>query len=413
MLHRDERIEFCSAFDAAAWHANTERYCKSGRVPVLRSLIAGLAASLVVGLPCWGQTKSSADAAATYSLEWSQMPPLPDPIGFAGPFVGVAGDALIVAGGANFPEAAPWDGGTKVWHDRVFVLPQPTGPWFEAGRLTQPLGYGVAVSWRDRMILIGGGDAQRHSPAVTELHWDGRSIQTAELPDLPQPCAFMTGLLLGDSIFIAGGIEAPERADALPTLWSLNLSAPPSERKWVSLPPLKTGRILAQSAVVDGRLLIAGGAALFRDGDGKVQRKFLRDAWLFDVERKRWSRAADLPRSIVAAPSPGIPIGESAVAFLSGDDGRYFGQDLKYEHPGFPVETYAYDARVDHWSVTTPFPKSLPNNLGPRHNRGSWPPVTTGTVKWRGGFVIASGEIRPAVRSPLVFSVRAVAAGSR
>ena len=29
--------------------------------------------------------------------------PLPDSIGVAGPFVGVHGDALIVAGGANFP----------------------------------------------------------------------------------------------------------------------------------------------------------------------------------------------------------------------------------------------------------------------------------------------------------------------
>ena len=45
-------------------------------------------------------------------LEWDELPELPDPIGVAGPFVGVqvdkddsANDVLIVAGGANFPTA--------------------------------------------------------------------------------------------------------------------------------------------------------------------------------------------------------------------------------------------------------------------------------------------------------------------
>ena len=35
-------------------------------------------------------------------LSWSdEIPPLPDSIGVAGPFVGVHGDALVVAGGAT------------------------------------------------------------------------------------------------------------------------------------------------------------------------------------------------------------------------------------------------------------------------------------------------------------------------
>ena len=352
------------------------------------------------------QNGNAADAGRPIQLEWSQLPPLPDPIGFAGPFVGVAGDALVVAGGANFPEAAPWDGGAKVWHDRVFVLPEPDGQWIEAGRLPAPLAYGVAVSWRDRMILIGGGDATRHSAAVTELRWDGQKLTFAKLPSLPKPCAFMTGVLHGDSIFIAGGIETPDSAEALRSLWSLDLAAEPAAQKWKSLPPLKTGRILAQAAVVGGRVLVAGGADLSRDGDGKVQRKFLKDAWLFDTNENQWNRAADLPRSIVAAPSPSISAGRSTAIILSGDDGRFFGQDLKFKHPGFPAETFAYDASSNRWSQATPFPKSVPQNTGSRHNLGEWPPVTTGVVRWRDRFVIASGEVRPAVRSPNVYSVR-------
>lgn len=382
---------------------------------MLQVLLSGI---VVVAVCCPGQLVSAQDEVAAKvvsqtQLEWSQLSVLPDPIGFAGPFVGVAGDALVVAGGANFPEAAPWDGGAKVWHDRVFVLPDPDGKWIEAGRLPSPLAYGVAVSWRDRMILIGGGDAKRHSTAVTELRWDGQSLTFSELPSLPKACAFMTGVLHGDSILIAGGIGTPDSVDALDSIWSLDLAAEPASRKWKTLSPLKTGRILGQAAVVDGRVLVTGGADLFRDGEGKVQRKFLRDAWLLDVERDRWSRVADLLRPIVAAPSPGIPVGASKTVFLSGDDGRFFGQDLKYQHPGFPVETFVYDARRDRWSQGTPFPKTVPNDTGSLHNRGQWPPVTTGAVRWRDRFVIASGEIRPAVRSPKVYSVRPIERGTR
>lgn len=359
------------------------------------------------------QDGDAPNAGKQIELEWSLLPPLPDPIGFAGPFVGVAGDALVVAGGANFPDAAPWDGGAKVWHDRVFVLPDPNGKWIEAGRLPRPLAYGVAVSWRDRMILIGGGDAEQHSTAVTELSWDGRSLTFAELPALPKRCAFMTGVLQGDSIFIAGGIETPDSAVALKSLWSLNLAAEHAARKWTSLTPLQTGRILAQSAVVDGQVLVAGGADLSRDADGNVQREFLKDAWLFDVASERWNRATDLPRSIVAAPSPGISASPSTTIFLSGDDGRFFGQDLKFQHPGFPAETFAFDVRSNRWSQAAPFPKAVPQNTGSRHNLGEWPPVTTGVVRWRDRFVIASGEIRPAVRSPQVYSVRVTGNHSR
>ena len=32
------------------------------------------------------------------------------------------GGAILVAGGANFPDKKPWEGGKKVWYDTVFVL---------------------------------------------------------------------------------------------------------------------------------------------------------------------------------------------------------------------------------------------------------------------------------------------------
>ncbi|MGB4738500.1 MAG: hypothetical protein WBH50_09915, partial [Fuerstiella sp.] len=53
-------------------------------------------------------------------LDWQALPDLPDELGVAGPFVGVHNNALIVAGGANFPKPV-WDT-NKVWKDAIHVL---------------------------------------------------------------------------------------------------------------------------------------------------------------------------------------------------------------------------------------------------------------------------------------------------
>jgi hypothetical protein len=51
-------------------------------------------------------------------LKWASLPPLPDREGYAGSFAGVSDGVLLVAGGANFQDRRPWEGGTKVWYDR-------------------------------------------------------------------------------------------------------------------------------------------------------------------------------------------------------------------------------------------------------------------------------------------------------
>src|SRR5690349_15686014 len=85
-------------------------------------------------------------AGADERLKWSKLPQIPDPEGFAAPFAGIHNGALIVAGGANFPDKKPWEGGTKVWYDPVFALEKPEAAWKRIGKLPRPLAYGMAVS---------------------------------------------------------------------------------------------------------------------------------------------------------------------------------------------------------------------------------------------------------------------------
>jgi SSS family transporter len=103
-----------------------------------------------------------------------------------------------------------------------------------------------------------------------------------------------------------------------------------------------------------------------------------------------------MPRPIVAAPSPVIPLGEFHLAMLHGDDGSNFFRQLGPEqHPGFPEAIYAYNVVTDQWASFGTFPKDPA--------RGILPPVTAPVVSWRGKWVIPSGEIRPRVRTPRVF----------
>lgn len=122
--------------------------------------------SLILSCPVMSQTP-----------EWSQLPPLPDREGFAAMFAGVSGDALVVAGGANFPEKRPWEGGTKVWYDDVWVLEKPEAAWRKAGKLPRPLGYGVTVTWKDEVLCVGGSNADGHHAEVFSLRLDNGAVK--------------------------------------------------------------------------------------------------------------------------------------------------------------------------------------------------------------------------------------------
>ena len=96
--------------------------------------------------------------AANDNLNWKPLPDLPGGFGVAGPFAGTQKNALIIAGGANFPNGEPWrptdDGGTsaKIYHDTIYIVTKDDLDYSitEAKhRLPHVLGYGVSISTND------------------------------------------------------------------------------------------------------------------------------------------------------------------------------------------------------------------------------------------------------------------------
>ena len=356
----------------------------------------------------------------TDALKWEYLAPLPDPIGVAGPFAGTHHNALIVAGGANFPGGAPWDGHPKVWHDDVFVLTRPDGQWKKISRgLSRKLAYGLSITTKRGVVCIGGCDADRCYADVSVLQWDAKgktvvqsrhlagndaeSKATQPLPDLPVPLAFMTGALVDEVIYVAGGTETmgPD-ATGTTNFWRLDLSksASPEEFQWEKLPwPADAShRVLAVAAAQsDGSedcfYLFSGRS---RPGGGE-ETVLLRDAWRYSPKKRSWKRLAGPPRVLMAG--AGVDVGAEHVLVLGGADGRDWGKDLKERHPGFAADmVFLYDTVTDRW---TPGGKMPQNQL------------TTTAVKWHDAdgkptIVLPSGEIRPGVRSPKVLTAAPV-----
>ena len=322
------------------------------------------------------------------ALKWEKLPPLPDTVGLAGPFAGVSSGALIVAGGANFPEAMPWAGGQKVWHDSIFVLPQADGKWLSGFRLPRPAAYGVSLTTSEGVLCAGGSDAREHFREVFLLNWVSGEIKIKSLPPLPRPIANGCGALLGRTVYLAGGIEAPDATNALNIFWTLDLSE--AQPRWRELEPWPgPPRMLAVAAAVDGAFFLVSGVDLSGDAEGKPVRRYLKDAYRFRPGWG-WERIADLPRPAVAAPSPAPVLSESVFLVLGGDDGSRVGFQPPEEHPGFPRTILTYHIKTDAWKPFGELPAAR---------------VTTSAVKWNEAWVIPSGEARPGVRSPEVWAV--------
>lgn len=321
----------------------------------------------------------------TLSFRWRALPPIPDHEGFASPFAGVATGALIVAGGANFPDKRPWEGGTKVWYDRVFVLDKPDGAWKVAGRLPRPIAYGVSITTKEGVVCVGGSDAQGHHADAFLLTLTGGNVTTTPLPPLPRPCANMCGALAGDSLYIAGGIATPDATTALKTFWAMDLAN--VKAGWRALEPWPgRERMLATAGACDGSFFLFGGTALHAGADGKPERDYVRDAWRY-TPGQGWRRIADLPCMSVAAPSP-APVLHDRLLVLGGDDGAQL-HTPPGAHRGFPRGVMAYDPKTDTWGAAGEMPVAR---------------VTVPCVGWRGMFVVPNGEMKPGIRSPEVWT---------
>ncbi len=378
----------------------------------------------------------SVGSSAAEESVWTELPELPPnpgqetQIGLAGPFAGVHNGALIVAGGANFPEAPPWEGGKKVWWDDVFVLTRGEDgayAWQPGGEprwaLPSKLAYGVSINTAEGVLCIGGCDGDGNCRQdVFLLKWnpEAKAVEIEQMPPLPGPLAFMGGARVGDVIYVAGGQDKMADASATKRFLALDWSkkGDPAAFKWQELPawpgPARVLPVAASQSNGSADCLYLFSGRDFGPGRDTVP---LTDAYSFNPQTAVWQRLEDVAvdgekRSVTA----GVAFREGAnrIQVVGGDDMKSFmareaqgkqiatmedkaaadalqqqlNQSLA-EHAGFSKDILCYDTAANAWSKSGEFPTTS-------H-------VTTVAVEWDGAVVVPSGEIRPGVRTPKVW----------
>ena len=324
------------------------------------------------------------------SLRCEALPPLPDPLGFAGMFGGISHGTVLCAGGANFSDTPMAKGGTRVWHDDVYALPEG-GAWRIVGKIPAPRGYGVSGSWRGSVAMVGGNDGKRAVADGCLVRWDGKSLHCERLPDLPVPITGACGTVVGDDLIVAGGQSVFDGPSALARCFACNLAA--SSRTWRELPWPEgaPGRVLAVAGT-DGRsFYLFTGAALSADSSGKPQRRYLTDAWRFHSDTG-WECLADLPRPAAAGPAA-VPWLAKAHEFVlvGGIWAEYLAAaDKKPVYPGFSRDVLVYSPRENRWRSEPPLDSDVPGRL------------VAPCMELNGDWIIATGEIRPGHRTVAV-----------
>jgi len=383
-----------------------------GRLIAVRRLFSGLSCLFLLGANA---------VAADPVLKWDSLPELPgltegvDNPGVAGPFVGVHNDALIIAGGANFPNKPLWDTG-KVWHDKVYVLERKRGhklddvkggwvtkeferyDWTDGGKLSRPLAYGASVPTSEGVLCMGGDDAEKVYRDVFLLSWnkEAEKVERRDFPPLPVPVAYGAAALVKGVVYLVGGQQGKNLASATNKVWSLDLKrhaelqeggksaewqvvadAPWSARAFV--------QVAAQHNGFDDCIYVIGGR---REQGGEVE--LLSDVWEYNTRSKSWRARAATDKPLMAGTAIGY--GQSHIVVLGGSDGALWGKadELKDDHPGFPRKSYLYHTITDTWIEAGDSPANH---------------VTTVPVRWGDSIIIASGEVRPRVRSPKIWKV--------
>ncbi len=374
-------------------------------------------------------------------LSWERLPDLP-PLpgqavqpGLAGAFAGSHNGVLIVAGGTNFPDALPWDGGKKVWYDDIYVLEKTDGDSLEwrisdQARLPRPLAYGASVTIPGGVICIGGNDQEQCYPEVFLLRRDSDAgqITREHFPPLPVPLANMAAAIAYNVVYVAGGQEQISGAAAANHFFALDLSQRGSENfAWQTLEswpgPPRILPVMAAQSDGSGQCIYLFSGRDIASGKATVP---LADAYKYSPDTGTWQRIADIapdgewPRCVMAG--TGIESGAYHILIAGGADGTLFRcleqldkaitgeinnnhadslravqREILEHHPGFSRDILAYNTVTDTWATAGLLPT------------GSH--VTTSAVRWDGGIVIPGGEIRPGVRTPRVWKAEPLPTG--
>ena len=357
------------------------------------------------------------------SIEWktiAELPPFRDQsksIGVAGPVVGIINNKLIVAGGANFPDKMPWQGGKKIYYNNISIFNKEKEQVFQEkiqNSLTSNIAYAANCITPLGVVYAGGENELGLSDKVYLLQWDEASnnLRQTKLPDLPVETTNGSLVCIDNTIYFLGGETLTNTTNQF---YSLNLIK--INQGWMTLPvlpkPLSNMVVVAQYLDGQKQIYLMGGRAKQKNGISD----FSSDVYSFDIHLKIWDKKKSLPYPLSAG--TGAVFSEKYILLFGGDQGERFNKveqtisninlekeqfkkenlisiknKLLESHPGFSNEILLYNTQKNIW---------LSNGFIPFNAS-----VTTNLVQWGDEIIIPSGEIKAGVRTPRIISAKII-----
>jgi N-acetylneuraminate epimerase len=333
-------------------------------------------------------------------------------LGFAGAINAVYNDVLLVAGGANFPDKMPWEGGKKYYSDRIQILLKQNGHFVwskKTSKLPEPVAYCGNTS-TDLGVVYAGGEGQNGiSNKAFIITWITPEISmiVKKLPDLPVAVT-NTGLThIGNVVYLVGGDMEQSSSDAF---YRLDLNV--KDSKWQKLPSLPIKLANALVVAQADKIFVIGGRTKTPSGisdlhDTTFAYNFATGSW------HKLASVSDGKQTTNFSAGAGIAVANDLILVTGGDNGEVFHKienyisqitksnsqqekdkltleknKLSINHKGFYKTQLVYNTTKNTWAKLGQLPF-------PAH-------VTTTATKWGSDIVLSNGEIKPGVRTPLV-----------
>ena len=350
-------------------------------------------------------------------IQWEKVAELPKQngkekaLGVAGAIIGISLNKLMIAGGANFPDAMPWEGGIKKYHNTIYIFEKLDNKIVQLQKqfqLPYNIAYAASVSTPLGIVAVGGENENGYSKRVLLIQWDKDTATPIlrELPELPTPLASASAVAFNNTLYVAGGENA---SGTLDLFFMLDLQNPSAG--WKSLPALPkptSHAVITLQANNDTTLLLIGG----RMKNTNAISTFYNTVFAFDFILQQWKPLAPLPYPLSAG--TGIALNRLEILLFGGDKATVFHKvetlmlainaendknkkmqliqeknNILAKHEGFSKDILLYNFQKDAWQVIDylPFPT----------------PVTTTAIKWGSQIVLPSGEIKAGVRTPYIF----------
>ncbi|TKG96426.1 sodium:solute symporter [Puteibacter caeruleilacunae] len=394
----------------------------------MKFLIKNIGLTLIIGILLMNFNVRS------QPIEWEKITEIPGKSnvthpGLAGCFAGYHEGVMIIAGGANFPKERPWNGGQKNWYDNIYVLHRLDNQeyhWTEAAeKLPNKLAYGVSVSTPKGVVCVGGNNQDQCFSNVFRLRFvaDSGRVMRDLFPALPVPLSYMSGALLGNHLYIAGGQSSLKEGVPTKSFYRLDLSKEGTVAfQWEKLEPwpgeARAFNVMTaqNDGAVDCLFMFSGR----NYGPGK-ETSILKDGYKYNPVIKKWTQ---LQGEFPVMAGGAFASGNEFIVFPYGARGDLFKKiealelavkessnekeklDAKSklvtcleEHPGFPQEGLVYN------TITRTLVSS-----GYLPEQGV---ATAPLVKHEDEVYIVSGEIRPGVRTPNILRGKYVDGANR